>query len=128
MTMSRQSELDRYLRAVPHRPALPARLEKLVAFLWLIAPIWPVLPTSPAYKSFAVYKTPAARRLRPVEVAGSNPALPSEESHHARRDHEDEPKAIFQAQPFHGQFQVALFRQIRPPYRLLLKSWLLSAE
>src|SRR5258708_20677786 len=77
MTMSRQSELDRYWRAVPHIPALPARLEEFVAFLWQIAPIWPVLPTSPAYKSFAVNKTSVARHLHTVEVAGSNPAAPT---------------------------------------------------
>src|SRR5258708_25779696 len=80
MTMSRHSEFDRDLRAVPHRPALPARLEKFVAFLWQIAPIWPVLPTSPAYKSFAVNKMPVARHLHTVEVAGSNPAAPTRKS------------------------------------------------
>ena len=78
--MSRQSELGRYLRAVPHRPALPARLEEFVAFLWQIAPIWPVSPTSPAYKPFAVNKTSVARHLHTVEVAGSNPAAPTMES------------------------------------------------
>jgi len=70
-------EVARYLRAVPHRPALPARLEKFLAFLWQIAPNWPVLPTSPGYKSFAVIKTPVARHLHTVEVAGSNPAAPT---------------------------------------------------
>src|SRR5260370_34405599 len=80
MTMSRQSVLDCNLRAVPHMPALPARLEKFVAFLWQIAPFWPVLPTLPAYKSFAVNKTPVARHLNTVEVAGSSPAAPTMKS------------------------------------------------
>jgi hypothetical protein len=57
-----------------------------------------------------------------MEVAGSKPVVPSEErmsiQASAMWDHSDEPKAIFQTQPVHGQFQVALFRLIR----LLLKS------
>ena len=58
-------------------PALPARLERFVAFLWQIAPIGPALPTLPAHKSIVVNKILVARHLHTVEVAGSNPAAPT---------------------------------------------------
>ena len=75
-------------------------------FLRLFIPLYP-------------YDSTLLNRIHTAEVAGSNPAVPSEESTSfqvgAGLDHQDEPKAIFQAQPVHSQFPVALFRLIRPP-------------
>jgi hypothetical protein len=48
-----------------------------VAFCWQIAPIGPVLPVFPTHKSFAVNKVPHDCHLHTVEVAGSNPAAPT---------------------------------------------------
>src|ERR1700722_10399812 len=51
--------------------------ECFVAFCWQIAPVLPVLPVLPTHKSFAVNKIPHDCHLHTVEVAGSNPAAPT---------------------------------------------------
>ncbi len=51
--------------------------ECFVAFCWQIAPVLPVLPVLPTHKSFAVNKIPHDCHIHTVEVAGSNPAVPT---------------------------------------------------